>query len=110
MYITFPFHPERRWNSAFQILAWSHILNAGKYFNDTEILSHVKKKKKKKDKNTELKAILMDSYGVKQLTFFIGVMNNKHQEKGKLGHLVYRFTFQVCHKVNVFDVKQLKST
>ena len=30
----------------------------------------------------------MDSYGVKQITFFVEVMNDKHQEKGKLGHVV----------------------
>ena len=32
-------------------------------------------------------------------------MNNKHQEKGKLGHVV-GFTFAVYNKVNVTDDKQ----
>ena len=43
-------------------------MDAGKYLAIQRFRVKLKRKKKA-DKNTELKAILMDSYGVKQITF-----------------------------------------
>lgn len=57
-------------------------------------------------KYKQLKTIFVDNWR-ESTNFRVDIMNSKRQENGKLGHVVYKFTFAICRNamLNLRNVK-----